>query len=273
MDYRIIQTLITDPDRVDRCITVAAGVAKQFGAHLDVLAIGVNTADPGFYYAGAPTTDSLVAAQADTKELHDRANQKLPDGATLSSVTVLNSALSSLIAKQTRFADLIVLPRPYQEGTDGLDATLAEACLFQAERPVLMLPDGVDAPATGGRIVLAWNDGNEALSAARHAMPYLKAAAQVDIVMIDPPQTGPGRSDPGGQLSMYLTRHGVKTQLAVVGKNGTSIAEKIQRKADDVNATMIVMGGYGHSRLREAVFGGSSRDMLETCRLPLLMAR
>jgi len=94
----------------------------------------------------------------------------------------------------------------------------------------------------------------------------------VDITVIDPPSHGPERSDPGGQLGQWLARHGVRTEVTVLAKTLPTAADVLQRHVEETATDMVVMGAYGHSRLREAILGGATRQMLETAKVPVLMA-
>ena len=120
--------------------------------------------------------------------------------------------------------------------------------------------------------MIGWNESGEAINAIRAAMPLITGADAVHVVVIDPPQHGPNRSDPGGQVSQYLARHGAKVEIDVLSKTLPRVSDVLLRHADDMKADMLVMGAYGHSRFREAVFGGATRDMLEQTDLPVFMA-
>jgi nucleotide-binding universal stress UspA family protein len=100
----------------------------------------------------------------------------------------------------------------------------------------------------------------------------LKLAELVDVTVVDPPQRGPERSDPGGLLCQYLVRHGIKAQVSVLAKTLPKVSEVLARHARDEGCDMMVMGAYGHSRLREAVLGGATRAVLEGAEIPVLMA-
>ncbi len=138
--------------------------------------------------------------------------------------------------------------------------------------PVLIVPDAGSPDLPCRRIVVGWNQSAEALSAIRKAMPLLKSADLVDITVIDPPTHGPERSDPGGQLSQLLARHGIHAEVSVLAKTLPRISDVINRHVRDTNADMVVMGAYGHSRFREAILGGATRHMLENVEIPVLMA-
>ncbi len=120
--------------------------------------------------------------------------------------------------------------------------------------------------------MVGWNESLEALRAVRAAMPLLTQADTVHVVVIDPPTHGPSRSDPGGMLSQYLARHGVSAEIDVLSKTLPRVSDVLTRHATDMDADLLVMGAYGHSRFREAVFGGATRNMLEQATIPVLMA-
>jgi len=91
-------------------------------------------------------------------------------------------------------------------------------------------------------------------------------------VVIDPPMHGPNRSDPGGLVAQYLSRHGVKTEIDVLSRSMPRVSDVLLRHVTDMDADMVVMGAYGHSRFREAIFGGATRYMLEQATVPVFMA-
>ena len=167
----------------------------------------------------------------------------------------------------------MVLPRPYGAGKGADSEAVVEAALFDAKVPVLVLPAaGLPEGALPRRVVLAWNQSAEAMAATRAALPLLKGADLVDITVVDPPPHGPERSDPGGLLCQMLVRHGVRAEVSVLARSLPRVSEVLARHATDQNADLLVMGAYGHSRFREAILGGATRNMLEQAELPVLMA-
>ena len=111
------------------------------------------------------------------------------------------------------------------------------------------------------------------MAAVRRALPLLQAADAVEITVVDPSPSGPERSDPGGALCQMLTRHGVKAEIAVLARTMPQISDILNRRATEIGADMVVMGAYGHSRFRQAILGGATRNMLEKAKVPVLMAR
>lgn len=278
MAYKSLLTIVTDTASLKSTLEAASTLARREDAHLEVFCIGVDRTQVGYYYAGATALihqETIERAQADAEALEAEARSILERDDIRWSVDAAVAqigGLAGLVALRARFADLVILPKPYGK-TRGQEAeAILEATLFEGQAPVLVLPDSGLGPQLGQRIVLAWNQSSEALSAARKALPMLKAADVVNITVIDPPPHGPERSDPGGPLSQLLARHGVNVEVAVLAKTLPRVSEVLARHARDIDADMIVMGAYGHSRFREAILGGATRNMLEATELPVLMA-
>ena len=277
MSYNIIATIVTDTDKSTEGLDAAIALADRMDAHLDIYIVTVSHTETNNYYMGAEalmvaeqTRDAMEMRKTLEKWVKDRMAGEILRWAD-HSATVQGPALHGYLARKLRFSDLVVMPRPYQG--DQETAAIVEACLFAAERPVLMIPDGCALPAADAHVLMGWNDGAEALSAARAALPLIKQAEVVDICIIDPPMHAADRSDPGGAMAQYLMRHGARTEVAVLAQTEPNVGEMLMRRAREVGAQMIVTGAYGHSRLREAVFGGATRSLLEQATIPILMSR
>lgn len=277
MAYKIISTVLTDSDASTEGLDAAITLATRMDAHLEIFVVTICHSETNNYFMGAEAMTierQTRDAMAEREKLVVWVNNRMqgePVRWALQSATVQGSALTPYLARKLRFSDLVVLPRPYQDNPDA--EALVEACLFAAERPVLMIPKGCKAPAAGGHILMGWNDGAEALAAARAALPLLQQADVADICIIDPPMHGADRSDPGGAMAQYLMRHGTRSEVAVLAKTEPHVGEILLRRAREVGAHLIVSGAYGHSRLREAVFGGATRSLLERADRPILMSR
>ncbi len=278
MSYKSILTILSDPQAVQPTLDACATVAQRFDAHLEVLCLGIDHTQTGFYYAGASAVifqETLARAESEAEALAEAARVRLEREtlrwSTDTAVAQLGS-IATLVALRARFCDLVVLPKPY--GRDGAaDAeAVVEAALFDGMAPVLIVPESGLAPGQGRKIVVAWNQSTEALVAIRRALPVLRDAESVNIAIIDPPRQGQERSDPGGPLGQWLARHGVRCEVSVLARTEPKISDIIIRHARDIDADLIVMGAYGHSRLRQAILGGATRNMLEVTELPVLMS-
>lgn len=278
MGYKSIVTVVTDAEIDKAALNASIKIARLEGAHLDVLCLGIDRTQPGFYYAGANALviqDNLIQAQTDAEALEKKVNDEL-DGQditwAISAATVQMAGLTPFVAHRARFADLVILPRPYGPGRGHESEAIIEAVLFNSHVPVVVIPDGSDFPDAVGQTIIAWNESAEALAAIRAALPFLKGADRVDIAIIDPPTHGPDRSDPGGQLSQMLVRHGVRAEVSVLAKTMPRVSDVLCRHCGDKDADLLVMGAYGHSRFREFILGGATRNMLEVAEVPVLLA-
>ncbi|MCB2124804.1 MAG: universal stress protein [Rhodobacteraceae bacterium] len=278
MAFKSLLTVVTDPATAASQLDAAVALARREDAHLDVLCIGVDRTQTGYYYAGATailTQEAYNQAkeEASTTEAAVKTRLEREDIRWgVDSAVAQIGAIGGPVAMLARFCDLVVLPKPYGKAGGPAAEAILEAALFEGHAPVLVLPEGFTGTNFGKRVVMAWNQSDEALMAARAALPLLKAASEVDITIIDPPTHGPERSDPGGMLSQYLARHGVHAEVSVLAKTLPRTSEVLSRHARDENADLIVMGAYGHSRFREAILGGATRNMLEMADIPVFMA-
>mgnify|MGYP001453162662 CR=1 FL=1 len=278
MAYKSILTIVTDIDAAKVQIDTAVALARREDAHLEVLCLGVDRTQTGYYYAGATAfiqQETVERAQEDAKKVESWVATRLgAEDIRWASETVVSQlcAIAAVVGLRARFSDLVVLGQPYGNGRGQELEAIVEAAMFEGQVPVLVVPDGFTGEISGRRIVAAWNQSNEAMSAIRKALPLLKAADLVDITIIDPPAHGPERSDPGGQLSQLLARHGVHAEVSVLAKTMPRVSDVITRHVGDTDADMVVMGAYGHSRFREAILGGATRNMLEKATVPVLMA-
>ena len=280
MAYKSILTIATSPQDLLPTVTAAAQIASRLDAHLEALALGVDRTQVGYSYIGSGAV--ILAAAMDRAEEDARATETAltaalgaqSPGLRVASETLVTQlgALTDLIAARACYADLVVLPLPYAKGRGVEDEALTEAALFDGMAPVLAIPaSGMPSPEPRC-VVLAWNQSREALVAARRSLPFLRGAARVQIVVIDPPAHGPERSDPGGQLCQMLVRHGVRAEVVVLAGSLPRVSDVLARHLRDSGADLLVMGAYGHSRFREAILGGATRDMLERAEVPVLLA-
>jgi nucleotide-binding universal stress UspA family protein len=278
MAYKTLLTILTDPAPAAETLASAILLAEREDAHLDVLSLGIDRIQLGYSYIGG----AAVLAQASV-------DQAVKDGQNLDAAarTILNrqnirwaaeaatvqfGSLGAMVATKARFADLVLLGHPKTKDFAAEAEAVLEAALFEGAAPVLLLPKPPLPDPLGKRIVIAWDQGREAMAAVRRALPFLRRADLVNIAVIDPPVYGPERSDPGGALCQMLVRHGVHAEVSVLAKTLPRVSEVLVRHVRDQNADVLVMGAYGHSRFREAILGGATRDMLEETEVPVFMA-
>jgi nucleotide-binding universal stress UspA family protein len=164
------------------------------------------------------------------------------------------------------------LPKPYGPGLPADAPIIVEAAMFQGNAPVIVLTKDAAPKAHPEKVVIAWNESAEALVSIRRALPLLVSATAVNIVMVAPDRHSADAADPGAELSKMLARHGVSVEVSILPQTLTRVSEVIARHVSDQNADLLVMGAYGHSRFREAILGGATRNMLEHAEVPVFMA-
>ncbi|SEQ02658.1 universal stress protein [Thalassovita taeanensis] len=278
MAYKTLFSVLTDPKLVDPVLEQGIALANAGDAHLDVLCMGVDRTQTGYYYAGANAMvlqETITRAHEEAQAVEARVKHVLDaSGIRWSSETGVAQLadIGRHVAMRARFSDLAILPQPYGEKRGAELEPILEAAMFDGKVPVIMLPAKGKPISAAKNVSIAWNESNEAMAAVRAALPILQAADTVRVVVIDPPVHGPSRSDPGGQLSQFLARHDVKVEIDVLSKTMPRVSDVLLRHADDTNADLVVMGAYGHSRFREAILGGATRSMLEQADLPVFMA-
>lgn len=278
MAYKSIATVLTDETLMSPALEAAIAAAGAHDAHLDVLALGVDRSSAGYYYAGASMMvleQTIGRAQEEAEAIQAAARKRLGQSSLRWSCEPEVAQLVDLtrrLAQRIRFSDLVVLPQPYGEGRGAELEPVTETCLFEGSVPALIVPDKAEVETSPQRIMIGWNESTEAMSAVRAALPLLKGASAVHVVVVDPPSHGPTRSDPGGLLSQYLARHGVRVEIDVLSKTLPRVSDVLVRHATDMDADLMVVGAYGHSRFREAMFGGATRDLLEAAPIPVMMA-
>ncbi|MBM3604513.1 MAG: universal stress protein [Alphaproteobacteria bacterium] len=279
MAYKTILTVLSDPAQLAQ-LDAAATLAVSQDAHLDILCLGIDHSQPGYYFPGGTAYGlqaAIDSAMTDAEEVEQRVRRHLVSATDLrwsaESAVAQAGGIGSLVGMRARFSDLTVLASPYAQGQPGDAEIVTEAALFEGCCPVLILPNAALPALPPNRVLVAWNQSTEALAAIRRALPLLKAARAVEITCIDPGRSGPERSDPGGALTQMLTRHGIRAEIAVLARTAPRISDEINRRAIEIGADLVVMGAYGHSRLRQAILGGATRNMLEQARVPVFMAR
>ncbi len=269
MAYKSITTFLSSAAEMDVTLPPAIDFALRQDAHLTACVLGVDMTPAGGFYMGASPLllqETLERAQIEAEALEARARKRL-DGLTLrwgtESAVVQFGGLPALVGLRSRFSDLVIQVRPYGRNALATQEAVIEAALFEGQSAALVVPEGTLGKNFGQRVVVAWNQSNEALNAVRRALPLLQQADQVTIAIVNPPVHSPERSDPGGLLTQMLARHGVRAEVSVLAKTLPRVSDVLLRHMSDIDADLLVMGAYGHSRLREAILGGATRNVLE----------
>jgi nucleotide-binding universal stress UspA family protein len=186
---------------------------------------------------------------------------------------VLNATLASAsdhLGRLARRFDLVVVGQPERDHPMP-EEIVVEGALFESARPVIFIPYIHKGGLTLDRIMVSWDGGRAATRAVADSLPILKKAKQVEVVIV---AEGRAKSDEvtGADLGRHLARHGLKVEVKRLTSPDIDVASTLLSYAADSSADFIVMGGYGHSRLREFVLGGATRGILESMTVPVLMS-
>jgi nucleotide-binding universal stress UspA family protein len=257
-------------------LRIAADLADRFGGHVIGLYVRRAFQAPAFTAAG-PAMDSLYR----TYETTVRAEEAMAAAAFRDAVgnkglssewRVADGYVDEILAAEARVADLVIVGQAEPDSPPTTTpADLAEGIAMAAECPVLIVPYIGAAKPPGKTVMLCWNDSREAKHAATAALPLLAAADKVIVLIIDP-KADRNREEPGADVAVWLARHGVKVTVQRDSAADSDVGGVILSRAADHDVDLIVMGIYGHSRLRERVLGGASRTLLASMTAPLLVA-
>lgn len=188
-----------------------------------------------------------------------------PSGKLAARFKVVTGRPDEVVGRAGRLFDLIVVERPPEE-EDSRYPLVLEAALFDSGRPVLLAPPS--APATIGKhIVVSWNNTKESAEALAGALPFGEHAERLHVLTVHDGVT----VDPA-EVRPYLALHGVTAETAVLEPDHRPLGEQLLEEAAARGADLVVMGAYGHSRLREMVLGGVTRSVVAQAAVPVLMA-
>jgi nucleotide-binding universal stress UspA family protein len=254
----------------------AISVARIFNAHLCATGFAYEAAVPGSLFDRAAV--EAIETQRQRWETAARtAIDKFEQAARGSGRSVESHLIKSdpdraaeIFARLARRFDVAVLTQAEPE-ISSTQASIIEAALFDSGRPLLLAPYVQREGLKLGRAVVCWDGSRTAARALGDAMPFLARAQNVEVVIV---ASEAGKSDeiPGADIAHHLTRHGLKVELKQIVVRDLDVANAILSHVADASADFIVMGGYGHSRLREFVLGGATRGILGAMTVPTLMS-
>lgn len=281
--YKTIVVHIDGRAEQDSRLRAAAWLANEHGAHLvGSAATGVPWLDYALLAGsiGAPIPDphadfeGLRVAAECRLEVFRREAARL-GVASFQAQRVDDHARYALLL-QWRYADLVVLSRdlavPDEPTLSGRVRHLPEHIALDGARPVLVVPPAYDDACIADVAVAGWDGSMQALRAIAGALPLLQRATDVKLALINPDELSELHGEqPGADMALYLARHGIRVDV-VLERTGSTVADALVALARDCGAGLMVAGAYGHSRYRERVLGGATRELLERVHVPLLIA-
>jgi nucleotide-binding universal stress UspA family protein len=254
----------------------AVSVAVTFNAHLSGVAFLYDPILPPVDMGGIPVevVESIRAQnEKAAKAAVARFNEATRGTALSADVRTLAASEPSapnIFAQIARRFDLSIVAQAEPDQPRAGDEVV-EATLFGSGRPVLVVPYIQRAGLKLDRVMVGWDGSRSAARAVGDAVPFIVRAKATDIVIVAS-ETAKSDEMPGADIALHLARHGARVEVKRIVSTETDVANTILSHAADSSADFLVMGGYGHSRLREFVLGGATRGILTSMTLPTLMS-
>lgn len=280
LSYKNLLVLMDSSPAGTHRAVVAAQLAARFEATLTGLYLIAPVVGPR--YAGGLTLEGVMReeaehAQADAlkaRHLFEDVSQRCGIHTEWRVAAGIPSEQATLHA---RYSDLAIIGPPDKHVLPSSFALQADEIIFGAGRPVIFVPREAAGDALGRRIVVAWKPSREAARAVNDALPLLAAAETVDIVVVNPISDQHGVRDygeePGANIAAHLARHGISVEVHRERAVHESVGKRLLTLAVERGSDLMIMGAYGHSRLRELVLGGVTQHVLDHATIPLMMSR
>jgi len=260
----------------DRAAKFAISVAEAFEAHLAGVAFVYDPVIPGAIMGGVPP-EFIESQRAESEKAAKAAVARFEAAAKREGISFetrkLNASLAGAADELSRIArrfDLAVVGQASRDRV-GPAEVVDEGVLFESGRPVIVVPFIQKAGLTLDRVLVCWDGSRAASRATADAMPFLQKAKKVEIVIVAS-KAAKADEAPGADLAEHLARHDLDVMLKRITSPDIDVASTILSYVADSDADMLVMGGYGHSRLREFVLGGVTKAILESMTVPVLMS-
>ena len=279
MAYQDICVVLDDTAECEERVNVAVRLAQRHEAHLMGLLVMEPIRFPGYAASRLPPEVMEQRRQMED-EARARVRKKFERQAGAAGVpcewhTVDGDPVGA-VTTFSRYVDLVVIGQDNPDHTGfGTNSDLAEHVVLASGRPVLAVPYIGKYPHTGRRVMIAWEAGREAARAVADALPVLRAAEHAVVLSANP---GSGSLSarhgdlPGADIARHLARHGVNVEVQRIDTGEISVADTLLNRVADQSIDLLVMGAYGHARIREIWLGGVTRDVLRHMTVPVFMS-
>jgi len=276
-----IKNLLIHLDHSKGCqnrLQTAFALARGFDAEITGLFVVPDYIVPSYVEAQisvdliADVTEKAIARAEETLTGY---RQQAAEAGVRMQAHVVEGQIIPILREHSKYADLLLLGQDQPDDPDNASYGLADALLFEGGCACLVVPHSGKLAAPGKRVLLAWNASRESARALREAMPLLARAETVVVLSSEPDYLDAqmARGHPHAEeLARFLKSHGIETISSGIGDTDLGPSAAILGQAAEMNADLIVMGAYGHARLREIILGGVTRDLLKQSTVPLLLA-
>jgi len=278
MKYKNILIHLDNSSGCRNRLEVAFGLARDFDARLTGLFVVPTYIVPSYVEAQISVdlmTDITEKALAHAQETVAQYRQLAEDAHVKLQTAVVEGQIIPILREHSKYADMLILGQDHPADPDNTSYGLADALLFEGACACLVVPHSGKIATPGNRVLLTWNASRESAHALREGMPLLKRADTV-VVLSSEPDDGDNElanGHPHAQALLHLLEsHGVEAVSSGISNPDMNATDGIIGQAAEMNADLIVMGAYGHARLREIILGGVTRDLLKLAPTCLLLA-
>lgn len=255
----------------------AISVASAFEAHLVAVAFRFQFELPGTIIGASVAASIIDAQRRESERMVQEAVTRFEHAAKLAGIAAETLTPEASLAtaadrfsRSSRAYDLVVVRQPDPD-RPGPEELIAEGALFSAGRPVLVVPYVQKNGMKLDRVTVCWDGSRAAARAIANSMPFLSKSKNIELLMVQT-KSGPDNEIPGVDMAQHLARHGLRVELERAVVPNMDIAAAILSHVADRSSDLLVMGGYGHSRLREFILGGVTREFMKSMTLPVLMS-
>ena len=274
MSLKSILVHVDNSEQSKSTVAAACALAREHDAHLTGLYVVPTPGIQGYVSIEIPAAAMEVIEKQRQASL-EAAREMFEAAAADSGITARSGweqttgSTVNALATRGRYADVVVVSQSNPETRRADVEDMVDDLVVVSGRPVLVIPY-IGAPKNfGKRVLLGWNASREAARAVSDAMPLLETAESVEVFAVEPRGLGDA---PGADIARHLARHGIKANANTAAGSDIEVGDVLLNRAADTGADLIVMGAYGHSRMRELVLGGATRHVLEHMTAPVLMS-
>jgi nucleotide-binding universal stress UspA family protein len=278
MTLKSILVHVDDSPQCEHRLEVATRLARDFGAHLS-----------GIYVVPLPVVPAIMStgyfpegfiAEQEELERERAAKAKSAFDAHMARTGIApewrqrEGALASIVSMNARYADLTIVSQADPSSRPGYEILeLPAEVALTSGRPALVVPFLGAGRTVGTHVLVGWNASREATRAVNDAIPLLQRAKKVTVLAVDPEGGPEGHGEvPSADIALHLARHGIKVEAAQTVAGDIDVGDAMLSRAADLGADLIVVGAYGHSRMREFILGGVTRHLLQHMTVPLLIS-
>jgi len=273
MSLKDILLHVDDNEGLVACLNVAVGLASTYSARLTALHITEPHVIPGYVLPEIPPEVIEARRRANLEET-ERCAAAFRAAVAREGINAewhaLTGPTATILSSYARYTDLVVLGGPSPGEPYNAGTAFPAQVMLAGGRPILLVRPNAAPTVPGKRVLIAWKEGPEAARAVGDAMPFLERAEQVEVAQV----VKPGEAPPGDgeELCRYLERHGISASQVVLERKTGRTTRCLLTHAEATSVDLLVMGGYGSSRLSELVLGGVTEHMLRHAPMAVLLS-